>query len=163
MDLQPRHLFNDLVKLIPLEKGDFERLYQVASDPLIWEQHPNKNRYQREIFQVFFEGAIQSGGAFLIFNNQTGQLIGSSRYCAYKSDTSTISIGYTFLSRDHWGSTFNPALKRLMLEYAFRFVDNVIFHIGSKNIRSQKAIEKLGAIKIAEEEMSYYGEAENLN
>jgi RimJ/RimL family protein N-acetyltransferase len=163
MNLQPTDLSNELIKLTPLQNGDFERLYLVACDPLIWEQHPNKDRYKREVFQVFFDGAIQSGGAFLVFNNKTGRLIGSSRYCAYNKDTKTISIGYTFLSRDHWGSTFNPALKRLMLDYAFRFVENVIFHIGSRNIRSQKAMEKLGAIKIGEEEMSYFGEAENLN
>ena len=50
-DIQPKHLQNELIKLVPLHENDFEELYEVASDPLVWEQHPNKLRYQREVFQ----------------------------------------------------------------------------------------------------------------
>jgi RimJ/RimL family protein N-acetyltransferase len=156
-ELQPS-LQNEFIKIEPLLSTDFERLYQVASDPLIWEQHPNKERYQREVFKTFFEGAIESGGAFLVFNNINGELIGSSRYYEYFPAEQSIAIGYTFISRSHWGGTYNPALKKLMLDHAFRFVDNVIFHIGVNNVRSQKAIEKLGAEKLRVEEMKYHGE-----
>lgn len=162
-DLQPRALKNELVKLIPLKTEDFEILYKVASDPLIWEQHPNKNRYQKDAFEIYFTGAIESGGAFLVFDDKTDELIGSSRFYEYNSANKSAAIGYTFLSRDHWGSTYNTALKSVMLNHAFKFVDTVIFHIGSNNIRSQKAIEKLGAKKIGEIEMEYSGEEQQLN
>ena len=161
-DLQP-HRENQFVKLSPLTVEDFEKLYTVASDPLIWEQHPNKNRYQREVFQTYFEGAMGSGGAFLISDAKTGDPIGSSRYYEYDEEKNSVAIGYTFLARDHWGTTYNRAVKSLMLEHAFRFVENVIFHIGAYNIRSQKAIERLGAKKISELEMNYYGEQQQLN
>lgn len=162
-DYQPTNLESKFVKLVPLGENDFESLYQVASDPDIWKQHPNPTRYQREVFQVFFEGAIKSGGAFLVFNAKTNELIGSSRYYDFNIDTSQISIGYTFLICSHWGTMYNHALKTVMLNHAFRFVNSVIFHIGSVNIRSQKAIEKLGAIRTGEQEMHYYGEQNNVN
>lgn len=146
-DLQPANLKNELIELRPLQSNDFENLYEVASDPLIWEQHPIKNRYQRKAFETFFSDAIASGGAFLISDARTGQSIGSTRFYDYDKNKGHVAIGYTFLSRDHWGTLYNRALKVLMLDYAFNFVDTVIFHIGSENIRSQKAILKLGAKK----------------
>lgn len=63
-NIQPSHLQNELIALFPLKEEDFEDLYFVASDPLVWEQHPNKLRYQREVFQNFFKGALLSQGAF---------------------------------------------------------------------------------------------------
>jgi RimJ/RimL family protein N-acetyltransferase len=162
MELQPT-LVNELVKIQPLKHTDFEPLYKVASDPLLWEQHPNKDRYKREVFEIFFKGAIESGGAFLVFNNTTGQVIGTSRYYGFDKEAKTVVIGYTFIARDHWGKAYNKALKALMLNYAFNFANNVIFHIGATNIRSQKAIGNIGAKKTGEVEMSYYGEASRLN
>jgi len=161
-NLQPT-LEDTLVKLVPLKEDDFEKLYQVASDPLVWEQHPNKNRYQKDVFKTFFEGAITSKGAFLILDIQTGEVIGSSRYYDLDEDNKSIAIGYTFFARKHWGKGHNPAAKALMLKHAFTYFDNVIFHIGAENIRSQIAIQRIGATKIGELEMKYYGEETKLN
>jgi RimJ/RimL family protein N-acetyltransferase len=156
--LQPTHLQNEFVQLLPLEAADFERLFKVAADPLIWEQHPNKNRYQLTDFKNYFEGAVISGGAFIVLDAVTQEPIGSSRFCNYSEENSTIEIGYTFLARDHWGSTYNKALKTLMLNHAFNFVSYVQFFIGENNIRSQKSIVRLGATKVGEAEVEYYGE-----
>lgn len=161
-ELQP-NLENDFIKIQPLREDDFEALYKIASDPLIWEQHPNKERYKREVFEIFFKGAIESKGAFLVLDNKTGNPIGSSRYYEFNKETKSIAIGYTFLTKEHWGTTFNRALKSLMLDHAFKFVNSVLFHIGADNIRSQKAIEKLGAKKIGQVKMEYYGEEQKLN
>lgn len=161
-NLQPT-LENEFIKIQPLQEEDFKTLYAIASDPLIWEQHPNKDRYQWDVFQNFFKGAMESKGAFLVFDNKTGHPIGSSRFYDFDEKTNTVAIGYTFIARDHWGTTYNRALKTLMLDYAFQFVEHVIFHIGATNIRSQKAIEKLGAKKIREVEVEYYGEESKLN
>lgn len=161
-ELQPV-LENELIRIEPLRESDFETLYETASDPLIWEQHPNKDRFKREVFLTFFKGAIESKGAFLIYDRKTGKVIGSSRYYGYNKEDSSVSVGYTFLAKDHWGTVYNRALKTLMLDHAFKFTEKVYFHIGSENIRSQKAIEKLGALKIKEIEMEYYGEKKNLN
>ena len=156
-------LKNNLVTATPLQQADFDRLFVAASDPLIWEQHPNKNRWQREVFENYFEGAIKSGGAFLVTDTQTNEVIGSSRYSDYVAATNTVSIGYTFFVRSHWGTGHNYALKQLMLQYIFEFVDTVKFYIGAINKRSQISLERFGAIKTGEEETAYYGEPAKLD
>lgn len=161
-DLQPT-LENDLIQIVPLKETDFETLFAVASDPLIWEQHPNKDRYQRAVFQNFFQGAIESKGAFIVYEKETGKIVGSSRYYDLDEANSAVAVGYTFIGREFWGKGHNRDLKTLMLDYAFRFVDKVILHIGATNFRSQKATEKLGATKVGELEVAYYGEPVKLN
>ncbi|BFM41555.1 GNAT family protein [Flavobacterium sp. CFS9] len=163
LNLQPEILEDDLVQLIPLQENDFEKLYKVASDPLIWEQHPNKNRYEREVFQNFFEGAMESKGAFLIIDKSTGEIAGSTRFYEYDLENKTVFIGYTFYGRKFWGTGFNAQVKKMMLDYAFKAVDKVQFHIGAENFRSQKAIEKLGAVKIGEINVAYYNEPSRYN
>lgn len=163
MNLQPINLVNKEINLVPLLPEHFDLLYPVASDPLIWEQHPNPDRYKKEVFEVYFKGAIDSGGAFLIKNAQSGEVIGCTRFYDYNPEDKSIFIGYTFFSRSVWGKGINHAVKRLMLNYAFNFVDKVIFHVGANNIRSQKAMEKLGAVNLGFEEVAYYGEATRTN
>jgi RimJ/RimL family protein N-acetyltransferase len=157
-ELQPV-LENKLVTINPLHENDFDRIYKIASDPLIWEQHPVKDRYKKEVFEKYFKGAIESGSAFIVLNAGTMQPIGCTRFYDLNESISVIAIGYTFLSRDHWGTTYNSALKSLMVNHAFKFVNNIIFQVGIHNIRSQRAVEKLGAKKIGMEEVTYYGEA----
>jgi hypothetical protein len=92
MNLQPAHLKNDIVWLEPLKQEHFEELYLVASDPLIWEQHPNPDRYKLDAFTNYFKGAMESGGAFIIRDTLSGQALGSSRYCAYDATIKEIQI-----------------------------------------------------------------------
>jgi N-acetyltransferase len=162
IDIQPT-LENSDVLLTPLKEEDFEALYKVASDPKIWEQHPNKDRWQREVFSNFFQGAIESKGAFLIIDKKSGEIAGSTRFYNHNETDRSIMIGYTFYATKFWGKGLNPAVKRLMTDYIFQEVDKVHFHIGATNIRSQIAIERLGARKIGEEEVAYYGESSKLN
>jgi RimJ/RimL family protein N-acetyltransferase len=145
-DLQPT-LTGDLLELRPLRAEDYEHLYAAASDPLIWEQHPERDRYKPDVFRSYFDGAIASGGAFAILDRRTGHVIGSSRYHGYDEPASEIEIGWTFLMRDYWGGTYNRELKRLMLDHAFRFVRRVVFLVGPTNYRSQRAMEKIGGVR----------------
>ncbi len=153
---------DERIQIIPLNATDFDALYAVASDPLVWEQHPNKDRYQHDVFLNFFKGAMESKGAFLVLDKATGQVIGSTRYYDTE-EADSIAIGYTFIGRAYWGGGYNPALKKLMIDYALQHYGAVIFHIGSQNIRSQTAIKRLGAKKIGEQEIAYYGEPAKLN
>lgn len=162
INVQPT-LINDVAELRPLLETDFEDLYAVACDPVIWEQHPNKERYKREVFEVYFKGALESGGALLISDVKTGQTIGSTRYYDYDAADSSIFIGYTFYATSCWGKGINPKVKKTMIDYITQYVDKVYFHIGAQNIRSQIAIERLGAEKIAEEVVAYYGEPDRVN
>lgn len=161
-NIQPQLENNDVI-LIPLVAEDFEDMYMAASDPKIWEQHPNKDRWKREVFHTFFEGAIQSKGAFKIVDKRTSGIIGSTRFYDYNQDKKSLFIGYTFYTVSCWGKGINTSVKEMMLEYAFQFVSEVHFHIGSENIRSQIAISRIGAEKIAEEQVAYFGEPSKLN
>lgn len=162
MNVQPI-LETENVKLIPLQENDFERLFQVASDPLIWEQHPNKNRYKREVFKTFFEGAMLSKGAFLILDKVSGEVAGSTRFYDFDKNENSIFIGYTFYGRKFWGSKLNPQVKKMMVDYILNDVDLVKFHVGKENFRSRKAMEKLGAELFGDVSVAYFGEAPKMN
>ena len=144
-DAQPV-LRGERLELRPLRTEDWEPLYAVASDPLIWEQHPARNRHELEVFRAFFDEALAGGSAFVVVDRANGLVIGSSRFHGYDETTSEVEIGWTFLSRLYWGGIYNGELKQLMLAHAFRFVDSVIFVVGPRNIRSQRAVTKLGAV-----------------
>lgn len=161
-DFQPV-LISELIIAKPLQESDFELLYTTASDPLIWEQHPNKLRYRRDVFETYFRGAIESASAFLVTDAKTGEVIGSSRYSNYDPAAGKIAIGYTFFKRSCWGKGYNTSLKKMMIDHAFQFVDTVNFYIGAVNKRSQISIQRIGAIKTGEEETAYYGEAPKLD
>jgi len=151
IDLQPT-LIGNLIEIRPLKKADFPSLFDAASDPLIWEQHPENDRYKKEVFQRFFDTAMESEGAFVVIDRQSGRIIGSSRYWNFKPEKSEIEIGWTFLERAFWGGAYNGELKSLMLKHAFRFVQNVLLIVGQNNLRSQKAVQKIGGKFLREEE-----------
>lgn len=131
----------------PLRSSDYAVLFAVASDPLIWKQHPEPDRYERAVFRSFFEESIESGGALIVHDSESRRVIGSSRFHGYDEELSEVEIGWTFLARSHWGGRYNGELKQLMLDHAFRFVQSVVLYIGPSNIRSQRAVCKIGGIR----------------
>lgn len=146
-ELQPT-LRGKLVSLRPLTPDDWEELFAVASDPLIWEQHPASDRYREEVFRKFFREALESGGAFAVLDATDGRIIGSTRYLGYDPEKNEIEIGFTFLARRYWGGVYNREMKELLLRHAFQFVRHVVFLVGPTNWRSQKALEKIGAVRV---------------
>ena len=145
-DLQP-NLKGELIELRALTPEDWDDLFAIASDPLIWEQHPESARYKEDVFKVFFKDALESGGAFVVIDRKNKRIIGSTRFHGYEPEKSEIEIGWTFLARKYWGGRHNWEMKQLMLAHAFQFVDNVVFYVGENNMRSRRATEKIGAIK----------------
>jgi RimJ/RimL family protein N-acetyltransferase len=131
----------------PLYADDFNGLYAVASDPLIWEQHPARDRYTPEVFGAFFRESLESGGALTAIDRRTANLIGSSRFHGYDAEASEIEIGWTFLARSHWGGVYNGEMKALMIRHALKFVRRVVFLVAPQNIRSQKAVERIGGVR----------------
>ncbi len=157
MDLQPT-LIGATLTLRPLREDDYAMLYQAASDPRIWEQHPDSNRYQEEVFKErYFRGAITSGGSLVVVENETGRIVGCSRYYEWSPAKRELSIGYTFIECEQWGSGTNAEMKQLMLNHAFESVDHVWFHVGETNMRSRRAVEKLGAVLGHQEERELDG------
>lgn len=149
-DRQPV-LVGELVGLRPLQEDDFPALFAIASDPLLWEQHPSRDRSQEVVFRAWFDKALASGGALVVTDRLDGAIIGTSRFDRHDPGRHQIEIGWTFLARSHWGGAYNGEMKRLMLEYAARFVEHVVFRAHAQNARSQRALEKLGAVRVGTE------------
>jgi RimJ/RimL family protein N-acetyltransferase len=148
-DLQPE-LRGTLLALRPLRRDDYDALRAAASDPLIWEQHPDRERWRADVFAPYFEQQLASGGSLVVLDAETGEVVGHSRYHGYSAERSEVEIGWTFLVRSRWGGTVNRELKGLMLAHAFRFVERVVFIVDPENLRSRHALEKLGAERIAD-------------
>jgi RimJ/RimL family protein N-acetyltransferase len=144
-DAQP-FLASPPVYVRPLQESDFDDLYAVAVDPLLWEQHPDRDRSREDVFRRYFEAAVESGGAVVFISTDTRSIIGASRYHGYDEERSEVEIGWTFLARSHWGGQYNGEIKRLMLDHAFKSVQSVIFRVDSENFRSQRSVEKLGGV-----------------
>jgi len=121
------HAFRHTYRSWPLHAGDFRGLHLVASDPLIWEQHPVNDRWKEDVFKKFFQESLDSGGALIAIDSRNGHMIGSSRFHGYDKEKSEVEIGWTFLARSHWGGIYNREMKELMLRHAFAFVDRVYF------------------------------------
>lgn len=131
----------------PLREDDWDALYTLAKDPLIWEQHPDRERWREERFRVVFREGMESRGALVAVDLATGRPIGFTRYHDYRPERSEVEIGWTFLARSHWGGTYNSEMKDLMVRHAFTSVKTVVFSAGVDNRRSRRAIEKLGAVQ----------------
>ncbi|PDT04927.1 GNAT family N-acetyltransferase [Rhizobium chutanense] len=151
-DRQPV-LENQRVHIRPLTQGDFDALYAVASDPLLWELHPASNRWQKDVFFELFNAALESGGALAVIDKAANRIIGSSRFNMPNVKSSKAEIGWSYLARDYWGGAWNREIKRILMSHAFRFVDTVYFRIAEANMRSRRATEKLGARLIEETEI----------
>jgi RimJ/RimL family protein N-acetyltransferase len=145
------------VEVRPLRQADYDALFAAASDPLIWEQHPD-NRWREEVFRPFFADHLATGGALAVLDARSGEVIGTSRYYGFDPERSEVEIGWTFIARAYWGGVYNGELKRLMLEHAFRFVDTVLFVVAPENFRSQRAVEKLGAVRAGTRQDDVRGE-----
>lgn len=144
LDRQPT-LEGERLLLRPLRAEDWEALFAVASDPLIWEQHPAHDRWQRTVFRAFFDDALAQGGALAVIDKADGEIIGSSRYQGLEpGNGGSVEIGWTFLARSHWGGAYNLELKRLMVSHALVSIAECRFAVGEENWRSRKAMEKIG-------------------
>lgn len=141
MDRQPI-LEGERLLLRPLAAEDWDALFAVASDPQVWAIHPQHDRWQEPVFRRFFADALERGGALAVIDKASGAIIGSSQYKAEANGA--VEIGWTFLAPSHWGGACNREMKRLMLAHAFRFVGRVEFRVGECNLRSQRAMQKIG-------------------
>lgn len=142
-------LENNYVRLVQTSEDHFQELYQIGSNPVIWEQHPNQDRWKKNNFRKYFEGGLNnSEGCFTIIDKKINKIIGNTRFYSFDENNQSVKIGYTFISNEYWGTEMNYQIKKLMMDYIFQFLDKVYFEIGKNNFRSQKSVEKLGGIKI---------------
>jgi N-acetyltransferase len=142
-----------LIAMRPMTESDFEPLYTVASDPLIWELHPTHERWQRSVFRANIDEANAEKGGLVAINKATNSIIGFSRYSQIAVGPNDIEIGWSFLARDYWGGVYNRDMKAIMVAHALNSFDRVIFRVGETNARSRRAMEKIGGVRIEWDEV----------
>lgn len=146
-DFQPS-LTGALIAMRPYSDDDFDALYAVAADPLIWEVHPIPERHQRDMFRANIDDALSDNGGLSAIELATGAIVGFSRYSQRYVGDAEMEIGWTFLSRHLWGGPHNRDMKRIMLTHALAHFPRVIFRVGKDNVRSRRAMEKIGGVLI---------------
>lgn len=153
-------LENDIVCLKPLKEADYDLLYKVASDSVLWEHHPISNGFTTDGYDKFFKEALTIG-SLIIIDRKSKKVIGCTRMYGYDEKENSVVIGHTFIAREYWGSGYNKSIKKLMLDYAFTHVNKVVFYVVDNNIRSQKALEKIGAVAKGKITRNYEGKELN--
>ena len=143
------NLENEIVSLVQTVENHFEDLYTIGSNPIIWEQHLDKDRWKLNNFRKYIDGGIgNKEGCFTIIDKEVNKIIGTTRYYSFNDEEHSVKIGYTFISQHYWGTHMNYQIKKLMLDYVFQYLDKVYFDIWERNYRSQKSVEKLGGKKL---------------
>lgn len=143
-------LGDEAILLRPMRPEDWHAAFAVASDPAIWELHPARDRWREEVFRRYFDDGLASGGMMAVIDRVSGRLIGSSRFNRVGDE---LEIGFTFVARDFWGGATNRRMKRLMLGHALAYYRRAIFRVGETNLRSRRAMEKIGGRFLPEREM----------
>jgi len=146
----PTILHGESVELLPLQREYFEELYAVAADPKLWEFIP-MNSSVRETFDIVYNAALVerergSQYPFVVYHKPTKKLIGSTRFLDILPKDKKLEIGYTWITREYWGTGINFECKLLLLTHCFDIlgVRRVQIKTDENNLRSRKAIEKIG-------------------
>ncbi|MGR3542518.1 MAG: GNAT family N-acetyltransferase [Hasllibacter sp.] len=153
----PRRLEGEALILRPMEAADAGPLAEAIADPLIWEQHPSKERGTPAGARTYADWLAAIGGTMIARRRGSGEVAGASRY--YRTEDlppGAWAIGFTVLVRDLWGGTANREMKALMLPPLFAVSDEVWFHIAPGNLRSQRATAKLGAVRREDAMVDHY-------
>ena len=139
------------VDLQPLDLDDLPALYEVAADKALWKHIPTDcSRPDR--FMESYTKSIQDRDAgiqypFLILGRDARQIIGSTRLFDLHPQDRKLEIGWTWIAQAYWGTDVNLECKSLLLTFCFETLGarRVQLKTDELNIRSRKAIEKIGA------------------
>lgn len=151
IDVSPT-LENEFVLLSPLTLKNYQELIPVASQEKLVQYSPS-DIYTPETLQNYVTIALEQKERmisipFIIFDKTRQQYAGSTRYMNIHWKNKVLEIGSTWIGKEFQGSGLNTQMKHLMIDYAFDIMDfeKVEFRIDERNIRSRKAVEKLGGI-----------------
>ncbi|UCA60406.1 GNAT family N-acetyltransferase [Chryseobacterium rhizoplanae] len=150
--LHPTILEGTHVELIPLEKEHFEELYAAAADKDLWTLIPTDGS-DKAIFYKNYKLALSERDngnqyPFVIRHKETQKLIGSTRFFEIYPSDKKLEIGWTWITKEFWGSSVNLECKLLLLTYCFEVLkaNRVQLKTKDDNLRSRKAIEKIGGV-----------------
>ncbi len=143
-------LENEIVKLVPFNRYDALKLQSIIFDDSVWKYMGMfvKNRYDLE---NYIENTLELQGkdhyAFLIFDKQTNEFAGSTRFGNINFKSEKLEIGWTWYGKKFHRTGINHATKFELIRYCFENIGlrRVQFSADLENLASQKAILKLGA------------------
>jgi len=155
MQLDTTKLRGQYVYLETLQPKHMDFLKSLARDARLWEY--TKTLLLDETFDYQFEKYMQAafddratGGqhSFVIRQTSDDAIIGMTRYYKIEPVHKRLSIGFTWYIPDVWGKVYNKECKLLLLQYAFEELhfQRVEFEVAHQNVRSQKAVEKIGGV-----------------
>ena len=147
-------LNNPWIGLRFLKEDNREALRRLAKDARIWEYTKTlllTDTYDRQ-FDKYFNDALAfstpAAQAYCIYDAVTGNIIGMTRAYDLEPRVKKATIGHTWYTPEVWGKVHNKACKLLLLEYLFETLglQRVDFRVAGQNIRSQKAVMKIGGV-----------------
>lgn len=156
MQIDTTQLRGNYVYLERLKAEDIPTLKELARDERIWEFTRTllMNDAYDEQFEKYIAIALNPNPflpqqSFVMRDAQTGAVMGMTRFYKVEPEHKRLNIGYTWYRPEYWGKAHNKECKLLLLQYAFETLGfrRVEFEVAHKNIRSQKAVEKIGGVK----------------
>ena len=152
--LNPVSLVGRIVQLEPLSEAHIPGLAQVGLEPEIWRYMRYDKMETTEQLSTWVHQLLelQTRGTdlpFAVIYRASGNPIGCTRYLDIDLTDRSVEIGGTWYGLDYQGTLVNTECKYLLLKYAFEKLNfiRVWFKTDARNLRSQHAIEKLGAVK----------------
>jgi RimJ/RimL family protein N-acetyltransferase len=149
--LKPIELIGTKVSMIPLQTIHAYDLVKAASDGELWNLWytgvPSAKTVKAYIQLAMNEQTLGRSLAFVIKDNHTNNIIGSSRFCNADTGNKRVEIGYTWYSKSYQRTSTNTECKLLLLSYAFEKLDAIAveFRTNWHNHSSRNAIARLGA------------------
>ncbi|ESU30144.1 hypothetical protein G3A_23625 [Bacillus sp. 17376] len=141
------------VKLLPMETSQLDGLWEAGQNQSIWEFTSSKVRSKEDMKKVIEAAMVEREKGtqipFIVLDNKSDKIVGSSRYLDISEAHKSLEIGWTWYSPDYWRTSVNTETKLLMLQHAFEKmeVNRVQFCTDYRNVRSKNAIARLGAQK----------------
>lgn len=153
MEITPVVLVGDRIELRPMEVYHLEELFDAGNNSDIWTYMPIKVQSMQDMKNLV-NGALQARGKgsefpFVIFDKDSGKIVGSTRFLNISIPNRNLEIGSTWLSSTVWRTRINTECKYLLLKHCFETLRTIRVQLktDSRNVRSQQAIERLGAVK----------------
>ncbi|WP_141434415.1 GNAT family N-acetyltransferase [Bacillus sp. 03113] len=153
MDIELTELKGQRVKLVPMHIDHIEGLFEAGMNDQIWAYMPMKVETIDDVKRLVDDAlsARDQGLEFpyIIIDQETEKIVGSSRFLNISKLNRSLEIGWTWYNPSVWRTRINTECKYLLLSYCFEALSTirVEFKTDSRNTRSQRAIERLGAVK----------------
>jgi RimJ/RimL family protein N-acetyltransferase len=153
LEIRPIELLGQRVKIVPMETKHTEELFAAGGSLDIWTYMPmvvqTFGDMERLVNDALKEREQGTQFPFVIFDKDASKLVGSTRFLDISATNRSLEIGWTWLSPSVWRTKVNTECKYLLFKHCFETLGTIRVQLktDSRNLRSQKAIERIGGVK----------------